>query len=51
MQKSIRRGLACLVALAVCTGGVALASSHTEKKPAERGGQLTKTMEMELTKQ
>jgi len=51
VQQSIRRGPACLVAPAVCNGGAALASSHTEKKPAERGGQLTKTMETELTKQ
>jgi hypothetical protein len=52
MQKSIRRGLACLVALAVCTGGAALASSHTEKKaaeekPAQQGGMPPMSPEMQ----
>lgn len=36
MQQSIRRGLVLLVAVALCTGSVALAGSHEEKK-AEPG--------------
>ena len=35
MQERIRRGVACLAAFALCSGGAALASSHTEKKPAQ----------------
>lgn len=46
MKQSILKGLACTVALAVGTAGAALASSHTEKKPAEQGAMPEMSPEM-----
>jgi hypothetical protein len=48
MQQSIRRGLVALVALALCSGSVALAGSHDETKAAPGMPQMSPEMQAEM---